>query len=400
LFQDALQIKKAMRKAQSAAGVSPRPGFATPRMAFLAATRRERGENNATRRCAPRPDTQSGRRPAPGLALFSPLSHLEQIVLTGPRPHEAPQMNTVMPDDATRPIPKISVGMPVYNGERYLSSAIESVLNQSFGDFELIIADNASTDHTEAICREYALRDSRIRYIRNKVNIGAAGNYNLLFEQARAKYFRWFNADDLSSPRLHELCYEALEANPSASMAYGKTDLIDGEGELIDHYDDQLDLRQISAYERLKEFFLRVGQTNAIYGLMRSSALKRTSLMGRGSFPAADTNLMGEMAIHGQIVEISETLFFRRIHEGASSWNRSDRAAQQKFWKGRDAKFTLPTLKCELAYWWAVGRSNVSFKEKQKMRFLVARRIWWSREDILTELGFMLTAKDGSKEIQ
>src|SRR5690606_6627466 len=106
------------------------------------------------------------------------------------------------------------------------------------------ISDNASTDGTEAICRSYAGRDPRIRYIRNAANIGAARNYNQLFHQSTGKYFRWHNADDLCSPLSHEKCLAVLEANPDVAMCYGKTDIIDGEDALIEHYDDRLDLRQ------------------------------------------------------------------------------------------------------------------------------------------------------------
>ena len=93
--------------------------------------------------------------------------------------------------------PRISVGMPVYNGEAYIEIAIQSVLDQSFGDFELLISDNASTDRTEEICRDFAAQDPRIVYSRNEENIGAAPNYNRLVDVASADYFRWSNADDV-----------------------------------------------------------------------------------------------------------------------------------------------------------------------------------------------------------
>lgn len=285
----------------------------------------------------------------------------------------------------TRMVPLISVGMPVYNGEKYLAPAIESVLAQTMGDFELLIADNASADGTEAICRDYVARDGRILYLRNPVNVGAAGNYNLLFRRARAPYFRWFNADDLSSPRLHERCLEALEAHPDASTAYGKTDIIDGEGQLIEHYEDRLDLRQASAYERLARFFDVAGQTNVIYGLMRRSALERTQLMGSGTFPAADTNLMGELVMQGQVIEVPETLFYRRMHAQASSWDRKDMAVQQQFWQGQNSRFTMPSLKREIAYWRAIDQTRAGWMERFRMKNLVLRRMIWSRVEIANE---------------
>jgi glycosyltransferase involved in cell wall biosynthesis len=74
--------------------------------------------------------------------------------------------------------PRVSIGLPVYNGERFLKEALDSLLAQIYTDFELIISDNASTDQIESICRTYAASDRRIRYYRNKENVGAAHNFN------------------------------------------------------------------------------------------------------------------------------------------------------------------------------------------------------------------------------
>ena len=85
------------------------------------------------------------------------------------------------PGSGVKRAPRVSVGMPVYNSEAYLREAVDSILSQSFADFELIISDNASTDSTEEICRAYASQDRRVRYLRSSVNIGANGNYNNVF---------------------------------------------------------------------------------------------------------------------------------------------------------------------------------------------------------------------------
>ena len=124
-------------------------------------------------------------------------------------------------------MPRISVGMPVYNGERYVEESIKSVLAQTFDDFEFLISDNGSTDRTPEICQDFAVQDSRISYTRNEQNIGASANYNTLVQKATAPYFRWSNADDLLAPSLHEACLNVLESNPEAVLAAGKTVLID-----------------------------------------------------------------------------------------------------------------------------------------------------------------------------
>jgi len=282
--------------------------------------------------------------------------------------------------------PKISVGMPVYNGEPYLEQAIQATLNQTYDDFELIISDNHSSDRTEEICRDFAAKDSRIYYIRNSENIGAANNYNQLFHKSSGEYFRWFNADDLCSNILHERCLETLEDNPAAVMCYGKTDIIDGQGNLIRHYDDNLDLQQESVVDRFLTYFEVVGLTNAIYGLMRRKALEKTILMGNASFPAADTNLMGELTLYGKFIAIPETLFSRRMHEEASSWDRKDDSIQQKFWTGTNSKFIMPTFKKYRAYLKAIQKSPNSARDKLRMHKYILRRMVWCRTAIAKEI--------------
>src|SRR3712207_6191103 len=111
--------------------------------------------------------------------------------------------------------PKVSIGLPVYNGEKFIREAIDSILNQTFEDFELIISDNASTDETAAICQTYAAQDRRVRYFRNLENIGAAGNHNRVFEAASGKYFKWAAHDDLCGPNFVAECVNVLDRDPS-----------------------------------------------------------------------------------------------------------------------------------------------------------------------------------------
>src|SRR3954470_1776125 len=126
--------------------------------------------------------------------------------------------------------PRVTVGLPVYNGERYVADAIDSLLAQTFSDFELIVCDNASTDRTEAIVRGFAARDSRVRYCRNVENIGLYPNFNLVRGMARGEFFKWLAHDDICSPTYLQRCVEALEADPAASMAYTRATAIDPSG--------------------------------------------------------------------------------------------------------------------------------------------------------------------------
>ena len=232
--------------------------------------------------------------------------------------------------------------MPVYNGEEYIEESIRCILNQTCEDFELIISDNASTDRTKKICQDFVKTDQRISYVCNKKNLGAAANYNQAFRLSSGKYFRWFNSDDLCAPNCHEQCLSVIENNPSAVLCYGKTSFIDMRGEITGLYEDNLNLQQDCPVDRYKIFCKSVGLTNVIYGLMRRSAMERTMLMGDSSFPAADIDFMAEMTLYGTFIEIPEVLFFRRMHEQASSWDRKDKKIQQEFWKGKNHDFIFP----------------------------------------------------------
>ena len=144
-------------------------------------------------------------------------------------------------------LPLISVGMPVYNGERFIVETIESLLSQSFKDFEVVVCDNASSDNTESICRSYEKRDKRIRYYRNPRNLGAAKNYRKTFELSKANYFRWANCDDLFEPASLERCLSVLEGDSSVVLTYPKTKIIDENGKFVAMYDDNSHLVSESA---------------------------------------------------------------------------------------------------------------------------------------------------------
>src|SRR2546428_8185883 len=125
-------------------------------------------------------------------------------------------------------IPRVSIGLGVYNGQVFLNQTLDSILAQTFDDFELIISDNASTDGTEEICREYAARDGRIRYSRNATNIGSNGNFKRVFQLATGEYFRWSAADDLFAPTSLQECVNVLDDHPKVVLCYPRTILIDG----------------------------------------------------------------------------------------------------------------------------------------------------------------------------
>jgi len=133
--------------------------------------------------------------------------------------------------------PFVSVGMPIFNGARYAPAAIDSVLAQTFGDWELVICDNASTDDTESLCRSYAQRDPRIKYFRNPENLGAHPNYGLAFARSQGRYFKWAAHDDYLDPNALARCVAVLDAHDDVVVAYPRVVDVAPEGDVLTTYD-------------------------------------------------------------------------------------------------------------------------------------------------------------------
>ena len=123
--------------------------------------------------------------------------------------------------------PLVSVGLPVFNGERFLPASLASLMGQTFTDFELIISDNASTDRTPEICQDLARSDSRVRYFRQRVNIGAPANWNFVAREARGRFFKWCSDSDVCLPQLLESCSAELLKQPQAVLCAGRTGYVD-----------------------------------------------------------------------------------------------------------------------------------------------------------------------------
>mgnify|MGYP000080977274 CR=1 FL=1 len=293
--------------------------------------------------------------------------------------------------DKSSLIPRVGIGMPVYNGERYLEETLKATLSQTYEDFELIIADNASTDRTEEICREYQAKDSRIRYIRNPVNLGASKNYSVCFEPSRSEYFRWANADDLPELDLVEKCLKELDANPSAVLVYGRTKIIDENGVLLDQYADNLDLREPTASSRFIRCLTDIGLSNVLYGLMRREPLSHTALFG--NYLASDINLIAELTLYGTYHELPDYLFSRRMHPDCSSWDRSDEDRQKNFWDPSKSKLLMQAWRSAYEYCSAVARAPLSLSEKRKLFYYLCKHTYWRRDNMVKDLEYFIKFK-------
>ncbi|TMQ55303.1 MAG: glycosyltransferase family 2 protein [Candidatus Eisenbacteria bacterium] len=271
----------------------------------------------------------------------------------------------------TGPVPRASIGLPVYNGEQYLAEALDSLLAQTFEDFELIVCDNASTDRTEEIGRRYAAQDRRVRYERNARNLGAPANYRRAFELSRGRYFRWAAADDVSAPQSLARCLEVLEREPNVVLAYPKTRFIDERSRVTADYEDRLHVQSSKASDRFYQVLRRLERCNAIYGLMRADVLKCTRLLG--DFLAADVVFMTELSLYGTFWEVPEFLFYRRFHAAASS--AMDQTQIRTFYDPANPRRIRMR---EWRHLWelsrAVGRAPLAVAEKVRLWSLLAWR--------------------------
>lgn len=221
------------------------------------------------------------------------------------------------------PSPLVSIGLPVYNGDESVERAIKSILAQDFQDFELIIADNASTDSTATICQDYAQKDKRIRYVRNEKNIGVGPNHNLTFHLSRGKYFQWSAHDVECLPGMIRKCVDVLEnAPPTVVLAYPRCAFVDAQGNPAGMIQHPIASKNPSPRRRLITALRYLWLVSEFYGLSVSSALRKTRLFD--SFPASDYVLIGEMAMLGEIWELSEVLLKRNMgtdHGAAAYYN-------------------------------------------------------------------------------
>jgi len=285
-------------------------------------------------------------------------------------------------------IATVSIGMPVYNGERYLEETLDSVLAQTFTDWVLYIADNASTDRTQEICEKYAKDDSRIVYIRNPKNVGAAKNYECCFVPAKSEFFRWQNADDPIEPTLIEDCHALLSQHPDYVLAYGTSRVIDEHGKIMRDYDDNLCLLQDSPSERFIQCLEGIDLQNLMYGLIRREPLARTALLK--GYTSSDINLIGELALYGKFGEVPKRLFNRRVHPQASSWDMKDSEKLKNFWDPSKRKLIMQTWRSVYEYYKATLRAPISLTEKTKVGKYLLHHSYWRKDMLVNEISDLI----------
>ena len=280
--------------------------------------------------------------------------------------------------------PLIQIGLPVYNGETFLGEAIESILAQTYGDFELIISDNASTDGTAEICDHFVRRDRRIRYIHQPVNIGAPRNFNYVFQKATSPYFKWAGANDICDPLLLQACKAILDEKPDVVLCFAKTAFIDAKGTVFKFHEDNALVEQASAKERFLYLVDNLCYNNAHAGLFRSEALRKTGL--EGSYPSSDLVMIAELSLQGKFHEVQKPLFFRRVIAGAATPCYTLAQIHEQYYPGTRLRYSWALWRRSLGYLAAVARSPISYAEKMSLFLAVLRRMYWNRNSLRKEL--------------
>jgi glycosyltransferase involved in cell wall biosynthesis len=281
--------------------------------------------------------------------------------------------------------PLVSIGLPVYNGEQYIQETINSILDQTFGDFELNISDNASTDATGDICRDAAAQDPRVQYVRSEVNRGLAWNTNRVIGLARGRYVAWIGHDDLMARDYIAKCVAALDDDSGAVLCFAGYNYIDERGGLI----LRPPLYNPAAFETPSARFLHtiyeVG-CHPIYGLMKAATLKQTGLQ-RG-FAESDRVLLAEMALRGRFILVPEHLFSRREHPGRNFTKyRSLRERTLIFDPAKAGKLYFPLMLETAAFCSAIRRAPVPFTERLQCYRSLLGWLWVKRaKDLLIRL--------------
>lgn len=273
--------------------------------------------------------------------------------------------------DAMKNSPRVTVGLPVYNGENFLEESLEALLAQTFDDFELIISDNASTDATPRICQAYAKHDARIRYVRQPRNLGGAPNQNLLTDLARGELFKLAAHDDLYGPELLERCVDALDAHPEAVLCHVGMAYIDASGDIIADYDYTMATGSRSPAERFRSLLFTDGGDDE-YGVIRTSVLREVT--PEGSFYNPGRPFVAELALHGPFEQVPEVLYFRRDHPGRGDRSPTVKALCTRLDPRREGHSTARLLAEYVgAYFRAVHRAPLSTRERLDCYFAVGQ---------------------------
>ncbi|MGH8646889.1 MAG: glycosyltransferase family 2 protein [Gammaproteobacteria bacterium] len=259
--------------------------------------------------------------------------------------------------------PKVTFGMPVYNGEAFLEEALRSLLAQTYESFELLVSDNASTDRTSTICRDYASQDARIVYSRNATNIGFSRNQNSVMQKATGKYFLLTHHDDVRLPSYLARTLEVMERDDSIVVCYTKTRDIDRHGHPLPRKDPELRFDSNRLRNRFRDTIRMDHLCEPDFGLIRLDVLRTTRLLG--DYADSDRVLLAELVLHGRIHQVPECLFLRRTHALQSTAAAPGRHARTVWFNpALEGKLIFPHFRQFKEYLAAIGRAPINGRDR------------------------------------
>ncbi len=280
--------------------------------------------------------------------------------------------------------PRVTIAIPVYNGERTVASTIECFLMQTFEDFELIIGDNASTDATLDITNRYAAADRRIRVLRNPVNRGVHKNYSAVAREARGEYLKWASCNDWCAPDFVERCVAVLDARADVVLTYPKTRLFDATLDDAEDYEDGLNLQFESPSERLLRLLSRIRLNNAMNGLIRVDALRQTRLIP--DYRTADIVMLGHLALLGKFLEIPDRLFYRQMNRESAAYLRSEPEQAQFFHPGQGSEMLFQHWRSQTAWVAMVMHARIPVAEKVRIMPRLLKNSYWGWRNLARDV--------------
>ncbi len=287
----------------------------------------------------------------------------------------------------TTPTPRVSIGLPVYNGEAFLAEALDSLLAQTYRDFEIVISDNASTDATESICRERAARDARVRYVRSETNVGAMRNFNRVFELSRGEYFKWAAHDDVHDPEYLERCVAVLDAERDVVLVHTAYREVDEAGRTIQTRRDGRLTADDSVGRRFRALSDRRHSCQIIFGLMRASTLRRTRLLA--NYADCDRVLLAEIGLAGKMREIPDVLFAHREHRDRSVRQyRSRQTRNVWFDPARAGRPAMPYTRQFGEYMKAIGRAPISAGDRAACRLVMCTWLFRNADGLWEDVSY------------
>ena len=258
--------------------------------------------------------------------------------------------------------PLVSIGLPVFNGEKSLAQALDALLDQDYSNLEIIISDNGSTDRTSEICEEFLKKDTRIKYYRSSENLGSNWNFNRVFELSSGKYFMWAAHDDSRELSFVRVCVEKLEQSPQAVLCQTHTEMF------VQNKEGRLCISHLNSFDGVTGLLERYRETLkhfpavAIYGVYRSSAMKKTHIFKQ--VIATDIVFIQELSIYGSFIQVPEILF---TYFGREKWHTVHEDYKTFLGKDRKPWWYLPFVVQFCDHWGRVMSAELPISLKVRL---------------------------------